>query len=75
MTFAKDSAAFENIDLSEEQMNSVKLSYVEDSSDYDKMLATSYIIIDCYDASANDAILEAMRSKNAHLHEEVASAR
>ena len=62
LTFAKDSAAFENIDLSEEQMNSVKLSYLEDPSDYDKMLATSYIIIDCYDASANNAILEAMRS-------------
>ena len=63
LTFAKDSAAFENIDWSEEQMNSVKLSYFENSSSYDKMLTTNYIIIDCYEASANAAILEAMRSK------------
>ena len=56
-------------------MNPAKLSYLENSSGYDKMLATSYIIIDCYDALANNAILEAMRYKNAYLHDEFASAR
>ena len=75
LTLAKDSAAFENTDWSEEQMNSVKLSYFENSSSYDKMLTTNYIIIDCYEASANAAILEAMRSKDAHLHEEFARVR
>ncbi len=40
-------------------MNSVKLSYLENSSGYDKMLATSYIIIDCYDALTNVAVLKA----------------
>ncbi len=63
LTFAKTPAAFENFDSSKVQMNSVKLSYFENSSGYDKVLATSYIIIDCYDALTNVAILEAMRYK------------
>ncbi len=44
-------------------MNSVKLSYFENSSGCDEVLATSYIIIDCYDALTNVAVLEAMRYK------------
>ena len=66
LTFAKDSDALENIDLSEEQMNSVELSYLENSSSYDKMLTTSYIISDGYRAQAHAAIPEGMRP-NTHI--------
>lgn len=60
--YIDESAAFEGVKVTSDEYHSVNLSYFEDHADFDNMMATSYIIVDCYDASANNAILEAIRA-------------
>jgi len=56
------SAKFEGETISASENASVRMMHTDDFSKYDNMLANSFIVIDCYDASANNALLEAIRT-------------
>jgi len=59
---ARLSAQIDGMEITDDELESVALKNTKSFSVYDEMVANSFLIVDTFDASANNALLEAIRT-------------